>query len=252
MNVADIQKRQEAQYHFPYHYIPYIEGNKFSQSKTLKWGYEYLSYIYFVINKISSLHFNTLLDVGCGDGRFLHELNKKFTDKHLYGIDTSKRAISFAKLINTKKIDFICNDITNQNILQYKFDIITLIETLEHIEPNKIDNFLYNIKLRLSETGFFILTVPSNNLPLIDKHYQHFDMNSLEKIIQPYFKIKEYYFLNKKSKLDKKVLRKIFVNNIFVLNQERLMFLLYKIYCHCFLNANEKNAKRIALICTHK
>ena len=36
MNVADIQKRQEAQYHFPYHYIPYIEGNKFSQSKTLK------------------------------------------------------------------------------------------------------------------------------------------------------------------------------------------------------------------------
>ncbi|MDQ7031900.1 MAG: class I SAM-dependent methyltransferase [Desulfonauticus sp.] len=246
-----IQKRQEEQYQFPYHYIPCIEGNKFSQAIVLSWGYEYLSYIYFVIDIISKLNFNTLLDIGCGDGKFLYEINKRIPNKKLYGVDLSTRAISFAKLLNSSEINFICADITDKNVLCEQFDIITLIETLEHIEPSKIDKFLYNIKIRLAPNGRFVLTVPSKNLKLIDKHYQHFDLDELKEIILPHFKIENVFFINKKSKLEKKIIRKLFVNNIFILNQKRIMWFLYKLYCKYFLLAKENNAKRIVLVCSH-
>ena len=122
MNVADIQKRQEAQYHFPYHYIPYIEGNKFSQSKTLKWGYEYLSYIYFVINKISSLHFNTLLDVGCGDGRYSIKLIEKLRNRlSLTCVD-----VNYEMLQQISKISSNFQNLQTKQALQKRYHSMTI------------------------------------------------------------------------------------------------------------------------------
>jgi 2-polyprenyl-3-methyl-5-hydroxy-6-metoxy-1,4-benzoquinol methylase len=133
--LSDQQVIQESKYDYPYHYIPKWDGHNFSQTKYLAWGYEYLSYLHFVIEKASQIGFKSLLDVGCGDGRFLYELSQRFTNYQLVGVDYSQRAIGFAKIIMADtKVEFVCGDIRNESLFDKKFDIITLIETLEHIK----------------------------------------------------------------------------------------------------------------------
>src|SRR4051812_16394470 len=82
---------QEAEYEFPYHYIPQLENGNFSQVRKLRWGYEYLSYLRFILAQLEKLEFASLLDVGCGEGRFLSEVSKRFPDKNLKGVDRSQR-----------------------------------------------------------------------------------------------------------------------------------------------------------------
>src|SRR3954449_3553400 len=74
------QTIQESEYEFPYHYIPTLVNGNFSQVRKLRWGYEYLSYLRFVLSTLEKLQFNSLLDVGCGEGRFLSEVAKRFPD----------------------------------------------------------------------------------------------------------------------------------------------------------------------------
>jgi ubiquinone/menaquinone biosynthesis C-methylase UbiE len=44
--------------------------------------------------------FDSLLDVGCGDGRFLRETDQRYGNKKILGIDYSETAISLAKRMN--------------------------------------------------------------------------------------------------------------------------------------------------------
>lgn len=70
----DEQQIQEDQYDYPYHYIPRVENGQFSQSQYWSWGMHYLGGIQLILEQIDSYSFDSLIDVGCGDGRFLREL----------------------------------------------------------------------------------------------------------------------------------------------------------------------------------
>src|SRR5437870_12131964 len=90
------QAVQEAEYEFPYHCSPRLEGGNYSQVRKLRWGYEYLSYLRFVLTRLERVEFDSLLDVGCGEGRFLREVSKRFEGKRLLGVDFSARAVEYA------------------------------------------------------------------------------------------------------------------------------------------------------------
>jgi SAM-dependent methyltransferase len=125
--MGDLKQRQliqESQYFFPYHYIPILGKRGFRQVISLKWGYEYLSYLYFTIERVTELDFRSLLDVGCGDGRLLFELNQIVTGKRLVGIDYSKRSIELAKLMSPG-LEWISEDITGRALFEEKFDVYT-------------------------------------------------------------------------------------------------------------------------------
>ena len=179
------QREQEDDYVFPYHYIPSLAGGDFSSVRVHRWGYQYLAYLEFVIDRIASLSFGSLLDVGCGDGRLLHEIKSRFHDKRLVELDMSERALRFAGAFNPD-IQFICGDITDPAAMEGKFDVITLIETLEHIPPEDISAFVEALARRLADDGAAVITVPSKNIRLTRKHYQHFDLESLTRAISPY------------------------------------------------------------------
>lgn len=241
------QKIQEREYAFPYHHIPKSKNDSFSQCVNVRWGYAYLSYLSVVLDSIKNIEFDNLLDVGCGDGKFLLEANKIFDSKKLEGVDYSEKAIGFAKAFSPD-IKFHIGDITKENFLTEKYDIITLIETLEHIPTEEIPVFLKSIKKFLKENGVFIITVPSDNVPVNSKHYQHFNKKSLEAVISHHFKIEQTRFLNKKS-FTNKIIQKILSNKIFILNQTEISNLIYKYYKKHLLRAKEKNAERIMVIC---
>lgn len=242
------QKKQDELYGFPYHHLVELKNGNFSQTKNMPWGYEYISYLYFILEKLKDLNFNSLLDVGCGDGKFLTEAQRAWPDKKFLGLDYSSRAIALAQALNNK-VEHLSGDITQDNLLTDKYDLITLVETLEHIPPEKIPNFLVGLGHYLKDNGWLIITVPSkNNIPLPAKHYQHFDLPSLTKTLEPSFKITKHYFLNKKSWLVN-LMEGILGNRLWLLNEKHLLNFLYRQYTKHFLLGSEKNTRRICVFC---
>ena len=93
-------KIQETDNIFPYHYIPSNTDGGFSQTKYWSWGYRYLGGIKVVSDQIAKYNFDSIIDIGCGDGRFLAEISRLYPNRYYCGIDYSKRAINLAKAFN--------------------------------------------------------------------------------------------------------------------------------------------------------
>ena len=241
------QAVQEAEYEFPYHYIPRLEDGNFSQVRKLRWGYEYLSYLRFVLARLERVEFETLLDVGCGEGRFLREVSRRFPGKRLLGVDFSARAIEYARLLNPG-LDFVRADISDDSATPERFDVVTLIETLEHVPPVELREFVSGLRRRVNEGGLLVVSVPSVNIKMSAKHYQHFDLESLAACLKPYFKVEEHYYLNRISKWER-LLSALLTNRYFILNERRLLNALFRRYERSLLAARESDCKRICVVC---
>lgn len=241
------QAVQEAEYEFPYHYIPRLEGGNFSQVRKLRWGYEYLSYLRFVLARLERVEFDSLLDVGCGEGRFLREVSRRFHGKRLLGVDFSARAVEYARLLNPG-LSFVRADISDDSAARERFDVVTLIETLEHVPPDELGAFVSGLRRRVNEGGLLVVSVPSVNIKMSAKHYQHFDLGSLASALAPHFKVEERYYLNRISKWDR-LLSVVLTNRYFILNERRLLNALFRRYERSLLAARESDCKRICVVC---
>lgn len=108
---------------------------------------------YFSLVKDQAYGKRTLLDIGCGYGRFLKEAQKNFVT---FGIDPSEHAITKAKkYAKNTKFEVV-------TISSYKpdrlFDVITAFDILEH--TNNLSGSLRKIKKWLKPGGIFIAVVP--------------------------------------------------------------------------------------------
>lgn len=240
---------QKGKYSFPYHFIPRKEDNSYKHARYLVKGYEYLSYIEKVINKLEGIEFETLLDLGCGDGRFLFECFPRFKGIKFIGIDISENAVKFARIFNPHATIYNM-DFTKQVQVNLKqsADVVTLIDVLEHIAPPNVLLFLNNIHFVLKNNGTLLLTVPSKNHRLNKRHFQHFDLPGLTALLRNHFIIEEYSFLNKIS-LKEKLFRRLLSNRFFILNHNKMLKAAYDYYVRNMLEADKKNGKRIFLIC---
>ena len=98
-----------------------------------------------------------ILDVGCGSGALLNEINKKYHDCDLTGIDLSRTAIEYAR----KKMPGILFEVKDifQSSTEKKYDIIFCTEVLEHLlNPALSSKKLLNL---MPDDGILILTVPN-------------------------------------------------------------------------------------------
>jgi len=243
---------QDKQYKLPYHYFPEVVDGQYKHSKYISWGHEYISYIDKIILELKEIEFESLLDLGCGDGKFLYECKKKFSDKKLIGVDISEKALNFAKIFN-EDIEFININFFKTLKMSFKnfVDVVTLVEVLEHISPDYIDDFIKNIHYVLKKNGVLILTVPSIKLKLNKKHYQHFDEFKLIKLFERGFEVVKIQYLNKINLFDK-FIRRCFANRFFILNNKKLLNKLFNFYNKKNLIANKANGKRIFLILKKK
>lgn len=184
------QQKQEEQYVFPYHYLDLkVDIYRYIYS------IEYLSLIREIKKLMMPFKGQFVLDVGCGDGRLCYELKK--ANLEVVGVDFSERAIDFAKAFNPS-VKFYVKDIKDLQ-LNHKFDFIILMETLEHLIPKQIPTIMKNLSKNLKKEGRLIITVPSTNLPVEKKHYQHFSEKSLMNTLKPYFKINKVIGYHKKG-----------------------------------------------------
>lgn len=183
------QKIQSAEYQFPYHYIPQI-GQKIFFSR--HWGFapSYVAALELVTEKLLPLAKTKgtayrHIDIGCGDGSLIHFLLRlpEFRPGYFLGIDSDQRAISWARMFNPS-VEFFVGDISE---IEEKYDSCTLIEVLEHISPNVLPNFIESAAQALRPDGLMVITVPSIEKRIIEKHFQHFSFESMRELIEVYF-----------------------------------------------------------------
>ncbi len=236
---------QEDQYHFPYHHLAHITKDGFFTFKHLFWGLEHITYINFVIDKINELEYKTLVDVGCGEGRIISELENNKLASYT-GVDISSRALHFARGF-TNRADFFVHDITRKP-LEQKSDVIISCEVIEHILPKKVDDYVRHISESIQNGGIFILTTPTTNVVTNGKHYQHFTHESLESHLNPYFEIEEVCYLNKKG-LFGKILERCLANRLFLLNTPKLNRSILNLYRSKVLIGNSETGSRIFIKC---
>lgn len=150
-----------------------------------------------VVSSVLPNKVNKFLDVGCGDGYFIGQLERLIPGAEIYGIDVSEKLIKSAK----KKHPGIKFQVADAHKLPFKgkeFDIILFAETLEHfVDPRKV---LLEAKRALKDKGKIIVEIDSGSLlfRLIwffwinigrgrvwkDAHLTNFDIEKLEEIFR--------------------------------------------------------------------
>ncbi|MFA7418024.1 MAG: class I SAM-dependent methyltransferase [Acholeplasma sp.] len=230
------QKKQDNQYEFPYHYVSKFRTD-FTQTFNDPWGINYASTIEFIIDQLRKENFETLLDIGCGDGRLTKEILFDLPNKNIIGVDYSERAISLAKALSPEA-RYVCGDIITSNIVEA--DVCTLIEVFEHIPPETSNDFVAGVSRQLKKGGVLLLTVPHQNIPLIEKHYRHFDTDLLFSCFSNDFNIVKIKPFEQIS-LMRNVINRLLTNRFFILNSRKLKNYLYKYYKEKLFDATSEN-----------
>lgn len=101
-----------------------------------------------------------VLDVGCWSGQ-IEKLAVKDA-KEIVGIDPGEDAIKFARR-QIPKARFIVGTIDNIPFKNNSFDVVLLLEVLEHIPKDTELAGLKEINRVLKENAFLLLTTPNNN-----------------------------------------------------------------------------------------
>ncbi|MCF8296603.1 MAG: class I SAM-dependent methyltransferase [Bacteroidales bacterium] len=149
------------------------------------------SYHKLFIKKYEGIHKNgRILEIGCGDGRFLNKMQNLGWD--ITGLDFDKLSIENAiRKCNSNKL-FHCNfdDFLKKYYDGNKYDLIVFFEVLEH-QPNPVD-FIANIKKIIKEDGVIAGSVPNRDRYIVSKRFSpdnpphHFIMwtaNSLKQFL---------------------------------------------------------------------
>lgn len=133
-----------------------------------------------------------VLDYGCGVGHLLSHLLQR--GLHCYGVDSSQRSISRVNEKFSGIPNWMEGKVVDGFVTSYPdeyFDVITCIETLEHLPEEAIFPMLKELKRILRPNGILLITTPySENLdqnlfycPFCDSEYhkwQHMRSLSIE------------------------------------------------------------------------
>ena len=158
------------------------------------WWYKAKSDLLFdIINNIDSKKRFTILEIGPGKGNNLETLSKFGT------IDILETEVDFINYLKNEKSIHINDYFQKFEQIQKKYELIVLLDVLEHIE-NPI-KFLKNIYSILSDDGIVVIGVPAFQSLWSDhdvkmKHYKRYDWNTLKVETNNHFEIKRKYGFN--------------------------------------------------------
>ena len=121
-----------------------------------------------IIDSLRSQRFaegDTLLDVGCGSGKFLRELNRVFPGMDFLGVDRNLFALERGKRENlalglADRITLLAGDIVEDlgDFADGSHDWVTAVNVLHFVPPDQRDILLDHL-VRISRKGVFFNTV---------------------------------------------------------------------------------------------
>ena len=132
-------------------------AGEFASSRSIPWpGWQKLWH-YF---EEEQYYPDNILDVGCGNGRFLDFVAKKLTGFKYLGIDSSRELLQIAKQkYQSKSVRFEYHDLRNQIKLKDYYELIVIFAVLHHIPgfTNRAE-ILSSFAGRLIDSTFLVFT----------------------------------------------------------------------------------------------
>jgi SAM-dependent methyltransferase len=178
--LTDRQQVQEDEYGLPVHYRDALDGSGLNPVTI-----EYQARLRRVVELITEVEPRRVLDAGCGDGRFCYELSRRGVE--VVGVDYSEAALRFAAAFSPG-VTFLRQDLAAMDVPE-RFDAILSMETLEHLKPELVEGVVAGLAGVAEPGARLVVTVPSVELPLAAKHYQHFTPASLRGVLEPAFSV---------------------------------------------------------------
>lgn len=128
----------------------------------------------------------SVLDIGCGTGRYLAYIQSNAGDVRLAGVDISLNTINdYTKTL--KNIDLRIGDFSELNPFEGRaFDLIYSITVLEYIPFFRVKNFLKIINAALTHNGILYLQFPhaSSRLDLYANfQYTRYPVKKIESLL---------------------------------------------------------------------
>ena len=121
-------------------------------------------------------NFQSLIEVGCGEGFLLEKIQAQFPGKKMLGFEGSRKACELAR---SKGLSVERKLVVNDGEELPHADVILLVNIIEHIEG--IPNFLAALKNALNEDGRIIFCLPIQNHAGYDiffaEHIWHFTVD---------------------------------------------------------------------------
>ena len=105
----------------------------------------------------------SVLEIGCGTGGILRELQRREIGTELFGVDYSESAISYARS-ESRGIEYFSGDVTDSGLAlpREHFDVVVVSHVLEHLEnPGELLS-----KMKRLSFGAMIAEVPLDDLPV--------------------------------------------------------------------------------------
>lgn len=237
---------QERRYAFPYHYLAHKQQDAWWIGRYELQGYRYLSLLDSVIALVHHYQPKRLLDFGCGDGRLLYELANKFNGQ-MIGVDISQRALWQAQAASApySHVSFY-RDL--EEIPLEPLDLIIAMEVIEHIPPEMLPGLLRRLHVTLAENGRFVITVPTTNEPVAKKHYQHFDHQKINRLVEGLFNVEKISYVHQIS-LKEKLLRRTLVNRFFMTTWKPWLKYAARTYQRTLLPATANNGAGLIAVC---
>ena len=215
-----------------------------------KYGTNKVKFFDWVISQFpqNNKYYN-ILDIGCGTGKLLFLLNKKYKESNFYGIDISPAMVKASKEVVSKKNrkNLIEADIKNLPFVSNYFEIVTATHVLYHV-PN-IKNAVKEMNRVLKPNGILFVTTTDYDLDqgLNKIHYQ-----ALKKLGFPKFMQDKKSYLRFTPKLALRVLNNYFPKVKICKFRNDLVYkkaeLCLEYYCTAMMYRNSKgiNDKRIS------
>lgn len=159
----------------------YLYEDLYNLEETHWWHKSKRELVTYFLEKYFSSKYNKILDVGCGTGKNMEQLQKY---GNVWGLDNSKEAIKFCRKRGLKNLQ-----LSNAEKTKFKansFDIITLLDVLEHTDDNKT---LKEMQRILKKNGILIITVPAfmwlwSKWDEVLYHKRRYDLKSLTSILK--------------------------------------------------------------------
>ena len=222
---------------------------------------------YKMVEKILDLkRGDKILDAGCGNGIYLHELTNKYGVLGL-GVDSRVKRVQIAQKVNKLlgfRNKFLTSTLEKLDLGRSKFDKIICLEVLEHIEDDS--RVLKKLTRHLIKGGLFVISIPMKGTALTKeqendpyfkpKKYEHVRSGYVRRDLQRLAKsadlkiisIDEYFFLV--SRYAVKFQQMLYKKNMFVFNllfSPLLTFIsgldsYFKFYPRGYLMVLKKNA----------